>query len=427
MTPCAGPDTARAARRATPVLGSPNALPIMAPFTSRLLAALAAAGLSAVASAQVTVVASETFEYPVPGPFFQQAGGVGWENPWWVSGAANDDLTLFDSSVTPPFTLSDNVGAYAGQVNPFGEAYRKPDAALHPDIAAGGLFGIDNTTIWFSFSLVGFSGQPGEHFGGFALIEQGTGEQLFIGSPWDTNEWGIDDEGPAGPGPVTIAGTDDSVPARLVARLDFLPGMERLRLYVDPSTEYPTGTADLDEMVHDMFFNEIRISSGGNNNDLYYFDNLVIAKGDPAGSVGTNYCGPGAVNSTGASGVIRGLGSASVSTNQLSMEASNLPTSSFGFFLTSQQQSLIPMPGGSQGNLCLGGAIGRYVGPGQILNSGASGSFTLPIDLTQIPQPTGFVSGAVGEAWNFQAWHRDSSGGTATSNFTDGVEVTLTL
>ncbi|MGD2019277.1 MAG: hypothetical protein PVJ89_14240, partial [Planctomycetota bacterium] len=134
-----------------------------------------------------------------------------------------------------------------------------------------------------------------------------------------------------------------------------------------------------------------------------------------------------AVNSTGASGVIRGLGSASVSTNQLSMEASNLPTSSFGFFLTSQQQSLIPMPGGSQGNLCLGGAIGRYVGPGQILNSGASGSFTLPIDLTQIPQPTGFVTGAVGEAWNFQAWHRDSAGGTATSNFTDGVEVTLTL
>ena len=62
-----------------------------------------------------------------------------------------------------------------------------------------------------------FSGQPVERFGGFALIQQGTGEELFIGSPWNTNEWGIDDEGPAGPGPITIAGSDDTAsPARLV-------------------------------------------------------------------------------------------------------------------------------------------------------------------------------------------------------------------
>ncbi|MGB0330456.1 MAG: hypothetical protein ACPGPE_01405, partial [Planctomycetota bacterium] len=59
-----------------------------------LMALATAAGLLPTAAAQVTVVASETFEYPVPGPFFQQAGGVGWENPWWVSGPTNDDLTL---------------------------------------------------------------------------------------------------------------------------------------------------------------------------------------------------------------------------------------------------------------------------------------------------------------------------------------------
>lgn len=391
------------------------------------LALLSVVGLLSPASSQVTIISSETFEYPAPGPFFQQVGGVGWENPWWVSGATNDDLSVFDGAATPPFALSDNVGGYAGQVNPFGEAYRKPDTLPHPDVAAGGLFGIDDTTVWFSFSLGSFSGQPAEHFGGFALIEQGTGEQLFIGSPWNTNEWGIDDEGPAGPGPVTIAGTDDAVPARLVARLDFLPGMERLRLYVDPSVEYPTGTADLDEMIHDMFFNEIRISSGGNNDDRFYFDHLVISKGDPAAGVGTSYCGPGAVNSTGGPGSIIGLGSPSVIANQLSLQASGLPAASFGFFLTSQAQALVSMPGGSQGDLCLGGAIGRFVGPGQILNSGAGGSFTLPVDLTQIPQPTGLVGGAVGEVWNFQAWHRDSVAGSATSNFTDGVEITLTL
>jgi hypothetical protein len=30
-----------------------------------------------------------------------------------------------------------------------------------------------------------------------------------------------------------------------------------------------------------------------------------------------------------------------------------------------------------------------------------------------------------GETWYFQAWHRDLVGGTATTNFTDGLEVTF--
>jgi hypothetical protein len=45
------------------------------------------------------------------------------------------------------------------------------------------------------------------------------------------------------------------------------------------------------------------------------------------------------------------------------------------------------------------------------------------LDLTQHPTPTGFVSVVAGESWSFQAWYRDSIGGVATSNFTDGLEV----
>ena len=71
------------------------------------------------------------------------------------------------------------------------------------------------------------------------------------------------------------------------------------------------------------------------------------------------------------------------------------------------------------------GAIGRYVGPGQIQNSGGNGSFTLPLDLTQMPTPTGLVAAQAGETWNFTTWYRDAVGGSATSNFTDGVEVTF--
>ena len=35
------------------------------------------------------------------------------------------------------------------------------------------------------------------------------------------------------------------------------------------------------------------------------------------------------------------------------------------------------------------------------------------------------ISIAAGETWNFQTWHRDSVGGIATSNFTNGLAVTF--
>lgn len=140
------------------------------------------------------------------------------------------------------------------------------------------------------------------------------------------------------------------------------------------------------------------------------------------GTIGTNYCTTNA-NSTGVAAAMAASGSTSVGNNDLVLEASDLPTSSFAFFLTSQTQGLVMNPGGSQGNLCLGGAIGRYVGPGQIQQAGAAGDVSLAIDLTQTPQPNGFVLVSVGETWSFQAWYRDTSPSGATSNFTDGLEV----
>ena len=137
------------------------------------------------------------------------------------------------------------------------------------------------------------------------------------------------------------------------------------------------------------------------------------------------YCSPAVPNSTGAGGVMDALGSVLASANALTLQASSLPQNAFGFFLTSQSQGQIPQPGGSQGVLCLGGGIGRYVGPGQILNSGAAGLFQLPLDLTLTPTPTGLVSIAAGETWNFTAWHRDAVAGSVTSNFTDAVAVTF--
>ena len=145
----------------------------------------------------------------------------------------------------------------------------------------------------------------------------------------------------------------------------------------------------------------------------------------PVGSIGTNYCGPAVPNSTGASGAMSATGSNVVANNDLTLVASDLPNNAFGFFLTSLSQGNVPQPGGSLGVLCLGGSIGRYVGPGQIQNTGLTGSFSLLLDLTQTPTPTGFISVAAGETRNFQAWHRDNVGGNAVSNFTDGLSVTF--
>ncbi|MEM9378503.1 MAG: hypothetical protein AAGB93_01045 [Planctomycetota bacterium] len=139
--------------------------------------------------------------------------------------------------------------------------------------------------------------------------------------------------------------------------------------------------------------------------------------------LGNRYCTPGNPNNNGTTGVISAVGSSVAANNDLTLTASSVTTMAFGYFLTSTQQAFIPNPAGSQGNLCLTGAIGRYVGAGQIQNSGANGEFSLTLDLTQTPSPTGFVSIMAGDTYNFQAWHRDLFNGAPTSNFTDAIEI----
>ena len=140
------------------------------------------------------------------------------------------------------------------------------------------------------------------------------------------------------------------------------------------------------------------------------------------GGIGTNYCTP-EVNSTGVPSIISATGSEIVSNNNVQLGAAQLPAFAFAFFITSQVSGFVMNPGGSSGNLCVSGSIGRYIGPGQAQQAGTAGTVSLGIDLTQVPQPLGFVSAAPGETWYFQAWYRDSGPDGATSNFTDGLEL----
>ena len=142
-----------------------------------------------------------------------------------------------------------------------------------------------------------------------------------------------------------------------------------------------------------------------------------------SGEPGELYCSPAAANSTGFPASIEGRGSDVLAENDLRLLATQMPTNVAGFFLTSKTSGFIIQPGGSLGNLCVAGDIGRLVG-GQILNSGFAGTFAADVNATAIPQPTGPVAAVVGETWHFQAWFRDFVGGQATSNFTDGWRTT---
>ena len=150
--------------------------------------------------------------------------------------------------------------------------------------------------------------------------------------------------------------------------------------------------------------------------------NVYVLDNQASFGVGVNFCAAN-VNSTGVAARIAGTGSASVAANNLGLVCTRMPLNAAGYFLTSTTQGFTANPGGSAGNLCLGGAIGRY--SPQVMNSGATGSISLSVELGALPTPTGPVAGAVGQTWSFQCWYRDTVGGSATSNFSNGVAVTL--
>ena len=149
----------------------------------------------------------------------------------------------------------------------------------------------------------------------------------------------------------------------------------------------------------------------------------ILVPGDPSGSgaVITSYCDANP-NSTAVAGDIT-ASNVDQSARTMELEASNLPANSNGFFISSLDQAFVAGAGGSAGNLCLGGSIGRGVGGG-IKSSGSAGAFSGTVDLDAIPTGNGSMSAMTGQTWYFQAWHRDSLiPGFTTSNFTDGVSV----
>jgi len=141
------------------------------------------------------------------------------------------------------------------------------------------------------------------------------------------------------------------------------------------------------------------------------------------GTIGGPFCTAN-LNSTGVRALIFATGSSERSLNNFTLNASQLPDNSFGFFIASLTRAFVANPGGSQGDLCLGGDLGRLVGPGQVVNSLLTGGVGLMVDLNTMTTGTGNVSVQVGESWHFTYWYRDNNPGI-TSNFAGGVSVTF--
>lgn len=131
----------------------------------------------------------------------------------------------------------------------------------------------------------------------------------------------------------------------------------------------------------------------------------------------------GVPNSTGTPGQLVVAGGSRVQENDVSLQFFGLPENAPCYALLSRSAGFAANPGGSQGNLCLGGGIGRMVM--SLFVAGAEGRGEVAVDLTAMREPNGYVAAMPGERWFFQAWYRDAVSGVATSNFTSASAVVL--
>ncbi len=130
----------------------------------------------------------------------------------------------------------------------------------------------------------------------------------------------------------------------------------------------------------------------------------------------------GCRNSTGQGGVLAAAGSASITTNDLRLEARWLPANKLGFFFMGGLAAALPF---ADGQLCVGsGGAGVWrFNPPQ--STGADGVIELGpsvVGLSSLLPRGGHIT--AGQTWHFQAWFRDPAGPCGKgSNMTNALRV----
>lgn len=166
---------------------------------------------------------------------------------------------------------------------------------------------------------------------------------------------------------------------------------------------------------------------GDGDVDLAYGRPLAWVPSLERSTVSEPFCANDAQpNSTGLPGSLEAVGSLTASDNDLTLVATELPPGTLTLFIASMNSQVLPGAGGGSGTLCLDGAVGRFLQPGQAGSVSAGGVRRLEVDLTAVAQPGGSVAIVAGERWFFQAWHRDVDGsGGSDSNFSFAVSVSF--
>ena len=217
---------------------------------------------------------------------------------------------------------------------------------------------------------------------------------------------------------LNVVHDDDELRTGLTLRREYLGTSEGAPSNVAIASHWDGGSSAASNEVGDAvaLWLDFDASTGDTEVGLSLVEEVEISV------VGPQFC-EAAPNSTGSAAWITARGFSWETDASLRLTCSDMPQNSFGHFFVSNVPGFVANPGGSQGNLCLQGAVGRFNQPGQILNSGSAGSFTLfGVEGIDLPSPTGPVSAMPGETWYFQCWFRDFG---PSSNFSNAVEVTF--
>ncbi|MEM8711070.1 MAG: hypothetical protein AAGG01_08965, partial [Planctomycetota bacterium] len=114
-----------------------------------------------------------------------------------------------------------------------------------------------------------------------------------------------------------------------------------------------------------------------------------------------------------------------LSLDNVTLTVTHLPPGVTTMFIVGDAPGDTVLGGSSVGRLCVSGTLGRFRQPGQIQQADSSGRSMLDVQPSRLPGPTGVQTAVYGSSFYFQGWYRDQASGNATSNLTQGVEVTF--